>query len=516
MKAFFTILVVALCINTHAQIIKTIAGNGIQGYSGDGGQATLAKLNTPSDVAIDASGNLYITDFFNHCVRKIDTNGIITTVAGNGTAGYSGDGGFATVAQVGYPKGIAIDNAGNLYVSQEGNSQVQGDCVRKIDVNGIITTIAGTGVQGYSGDGGLATAAQLWSPCGIKVDAADNLFIADYNNGVVRKVNSNGIISTVAGIGGSYGYNGDGIAATSAQLKNPYGIALDKVGNFYITDTWNHRVRKVDTNGIITTVAGNGTLGYSGDGGQANLASLYAPIYITVDTTTDNLYISDYYNHRVRKINANGIISTIAGIGTLGYSGDCGQATSAKLNQPCGIALGTNGKIYIADESNNRVRVLYPSSTLSITASATTVCSGQSVTLSVNGSNTYTWSTLQIGTVISVTPFADAVYAVYSTDNYGCHNSTQIIISISPCTSVDELNIENKEWRIYPNPIEEIMNVEFLVFNREIEMQITDVLGNVIKNSTLNTQYSQINASNLKSGIYYIKIGNTTRKFVKK
>jgi len=269
----------------------------------------------------------------------------ITTIAGTGTAGFSGEGGQATSAQLNYPLGVAVDAQGSLYIGDQVNNRV-----RKVS-GGTITTVAGTGTAGYSGDGGQATSAQLSIPLGVAVDAQGSLYIADYANSRIRKV-SGGIITTVAGTG-TAGYSGDGGQATSAQLKFPYSVAVDGQGSLYIADYGNQRVRKV-SGGVISTVAGTGTAGFSGDGGQATSAQVNAPVGVAVDAQ-GSLYIADNGNQRVRKV-SGGVTSTVAGTGTAGFSGDGGQATSAQLSGPAGVAVDAPGNLYIADEGNQRVR----------------------------------------------------------------------------------------------------------------------------------------------------------------
>jgi trimeric autotransporter adhesin len=340
---------------TPAGIISTVTGNGTAGYSGDGGPATSAQLYVPNSVAVDNSGNLYITDYGNGRVRKVTPAGIISTIAGNGTSGYSGDGGPATSAQFYSTDGVVVDNSGNLYIADVGNNRV-----RKVTPAGIISAIAGNGTFGYSGDGGPATSAQLNAPNALAVDNSGNLYITDNGNSRVRKVTPAGIISTVAG-NGSQGYSGDGGPATSAQLLQPRGVTVDKSGNLYIADSFNGRIRKVTPAGIISTVAGNGSKGYSGDGGPAISAQLYLPNSVAVDNS-GNLYMSDYGNSGVRKVTPAGIISTIAGNGTAGYSGDGGPATSAQLTSPNGVAVDSAGNLYIADLDNDSIRLVRPQS----------------------------------------------------------------------------------------------------------------------------------------------------------
>ena len=335
-------------------IITTVAGNGVQGYGGDGGAATSAELSGPGVVAVDSAGNQFIAELFNNRIRKVAAGtGTITTVVGTGAAGFSGDGGAATSAELDYPSGVDLDSAGNLYIADTDNSRV-----RKVDVStGIITTLAGNGVQGHSGDGGPAASAELNQPGGVRVDNAGNVFIADTGNHVVRKVAAGtGTITTVAG-NGTKGYSGDGGPATGAELHFPDGVDVDSAGDLFIADTNNNRIRKVDGNtGMITTVAGNGAAGYSGDGGPATSAELYSPYVVWLDIA-GNLYIADTNNQVIRKVDAGtGTIGTVAGTGTLGYSGDGGAATSAELNLPFGVALDGPGNLYITDFGNDRIR----------------------------------------------------------------------------------------------------------------------------------------------------------------
>jgi len=315
--------------NIVDRIIDAVAGKGTWGdETGDGGPATQAELHCPKGVVVDASGNLYIAEggwqSTDHRVRKVDTNGVITTVVGygNGWPGYSGDGGPATEAQLHYPSGLAVDTSGNLYIADTNNNRI-----RKVDSSGIITTVAGSGPTGwgqggYSGDGGPAIEARINMPTDVAVDASGNLYIADKYNARIRKVDPNGIITTIAG-NGSWGYSGDGGSATEAMLNSPQGVAVDASGNLYITDTYNNRIRKMDSSGIITTVAGSGPTGwgqggYSGDGGPATQAQLDGPFRVAVDAS-GNLYIADFRNNRIRKVYTSGIITTVAGSGPTGW-----------------------------------------------------------------------------------------------------------------------------------------------------------------------------------------------------
>jgi trimeric autotransporter adhesin len=400
-------------------LITTVAGNGNKGYGGDGGQATLAQLAGPKYITVDSAGDLYFSDSGNHRVRKITPEGIIATIAGTGTAGFSGDGGQAVSAQLGWPEGVATDSAGNLYVSD-------GNRIRKVSPAGVITTIAGKENERfvvYGGDGGQATAAQLNGPKGIAVDSGGSLYIADYMNNRIRKVSPDGVITTILrndpgdgsqntsyqitcpegvavdSAGNVYiadsgnnrvcklasdkvittvagnttkGSNGDGGQADSSRLDKPYGLAMDSAGNLYIADTGNNRIRKVTAAGRITTVAGNGTAGLGGDAGQASMAQLNGARDVAVDSA-GNLYIADSGNHRIRKINPDGIITTIAGNGIKGYSGDGGRAVSAQLNWPSAIVSISSGSLYISDCGNRRIRKITPDGVISTVAGNGTI-----------------------------------------------------------------------------------------------------------------------------------------------
>jgi len=333
-------------------LINTVAGIGTAGYSGDGGSATSAKIHNPLAVTVDSFGNIYFADEANEVVRKVSAvTGIISTVAGSGTKGFSGDGGAATSAELNFPDGVAVDALGNVYIMDCNNYRV-----RKVAaLTGIISTVAGNGTAGFSGDGGTATSAEIDLTNGLAIDSARNLYISDTNNNRIRKVTAAGIISTVAG-NGTAGFSGDGGAATSAELNSPTGVIVDGAGNIYLGDYLNNRVREVTAAGIISTVAGNGTAGFSGDGGAATSAELNRIFQVAVDTS-GNLYIVDQANSRIRKVTA-GVISTVAGNGTAGYSGDGGAATSAELNGPTGVAVDAAANIYISDSSNNRIRAV--------------------------------------------------------------------------------------------------------------------------------------------------------------
>jgi len=376
-------------------IITTIAGNGISGYSGDGGPAKSAMISFPTGLTIDSSGSIYFSDNGNQRVRKIDAHGTITTVAGNGTGGFSGDGGPATDAELWGPWGLSFDASGNLYIAEELNERV-----RVVNTSGTIDTFAGNGKTGFSGDGGKATRAKLNFPYGLLADSSGNLYIADLNNYRVRVVNAKGKINTFAGngnaacngdggsataaaigeptglaIGGGslliateicstirtvnlssniintiagthYGYDGDGHAALSSEFAGPSDVLFDPVGDVVIVDRGNDRVREVDSQSqIVSSIAG----GYTGDGGKGTASNLNLPEGMGFDSKND-LYIADTVNHRARKLSATGVITTLAGTGINGYGGDGGPASSATLNSPYGVTADPSGNVFIADQ----------------------------------------------------------------------------------------------------------------------------------------------------------------------
>jgi len=291
----------------------------------------------------------------------------IVVVAGTGASGYTGDGGSAQSATLNSPYGVWVDvNNNNIFIADTGNS-----VIRKVDSTGKITTVAGNGNLGFSGDGGPATSATLDKPYRAVLDKFNNLYIADYYNNVIRKVDKFGNISTVAGTG-TQGYNGDGIPANTAQLSLPGAVAVDSVGNLYIADTWNNRIRKVDVStGMITTVAGTGFAGVLGDGGPANMAQVNEPEGVAVDSF-NNIYIADFGNSKIRMVSSlSGNIETFAGTSSFSFSGDGGPATSAALNQPTGVAVDEHGNVYIADNQNNRVRKVTATGTISTVISPT-------------------------------------------------------------------------------------------------------------------------------------------------
>ena len=306
---------------------------------------------------MDISGNVYIADTENNKIRMVSRTGIITTIAGTGTAGSNGDGGAATSAQLNSPFGVSVDISGNMYIADYYNSKI-----RKVTSTGIITTFAGGGDSGSSGNGGAATSARLHNAWGVSLDISGSVYIADLGNHKIRKVTSTGIITTIAGTG-TAGSSGDGGAATSAQLYYPAEVSVDISGNVYIADSDNHKIRKVTSTGIIATIAGTGTAGSSGDGGAATSAQLNSPTGVSVDVS-GSVYIAEFGDHKIRMVTSTGIITTIAGTGTPGTSGDGGAATSAQLRCPSGVSVDISGIVYIADWYFSKIRMVVPLSQL--------------------------------------------------------------------------------------------------------------------------------------------------------
>jgi len=343
-------------------IICTIAGTGRPRYGGDQGPALQATLCCPHDVAVDRQGNLFIADSWNESIRKVDRDGIITTLIRGkrrsnliiGGAALPEKGKLEVKGETKndvdlFPMSLAVDPIGNVLLADKRNNRI---C--RIDNNGVIGTIVGKEVPGFEGDGGPAIDALLWWPHAVAIDDIGNIFIADSANNRVRKVEPSGIIDTVAG-NGLAGFIGDRGPALEASLNNPCGLAIDSKGNVLIADSWNNRIRRVDPMGIITTVAGTGQPGSSGDGGQAKKARLYHPYGIAV-AEDGSIWIAERGAHRLRKVRPDGIIVSIAGQAIPGYEGDAGPAGGAKLNRPCGLAMDEAGNLYIADSWNHRIR----------------------------------------------------------------------------------------------------------------------------------------------------------------
>jgi DNA-binding beta-propeller fold protein YncE len=334
-------------------VIRTIAGTNQRGYSGDGGSAVSASFDQPRATAVGPDGTVYIADTFNHRVRRVGAGGDVVTLAGTGQAAFSGDGGPAGTATLHWPHGVAVDSAGaSLYIADSANHRV-----RKVDLgSGVITTVAGGAASGFAGDGGQATAALLQGPKAVYAAPGGDLYIADSGNERVRRVDRGGIITTIAGTGVA-GFAGDGGPATTAQFDGPRGVAGDSAGNLYVADDNNHRIRRIDPSGAITTVAGTGTAGFSGDGGPALSAQLDHPRGLAVDGR-GAVFIADSMSARIRMVDPAGVMATVAGCGRQGYGGDGGPATVARLFEPRGVAVDGAGRLFVADTYNDRIRMV--------------------------------------------------------------------------------------------------------------------------------------------------------------
>lgn len=346
---FLFLLLTTLPASLYAQKIITIAGNGSKGYSGDNGKATSAMLNNPTGMAEDNDGNIYIADQGNNMVRKVDRNSNISVFAGTGKEGYSGDNGKAINSTMKWPNDVKVDAKGNVLIVDEGNN-----CIRKVSKTGIISTIIGNGNAGFSGDGGPATKASLLIPTSLAIDSVGNIFLADAGNERIRKIDKMGIIRTFAG-NGIKGYSGDGGKAWDAQIEYVNGIAAGSENNLYFAQKDDNVIRKIDKNGIISTIAGTGKPGFSGDYSQAINATLNNPYGITVDNE-NNLYVADNGNARIRKIDNKGIITTIGGNGKAGFKGENGLATYSSFNYIAFVSMSKDNNLLVADKYNNRIR----------------------------------------------------------------------------------------------------------------------------------------------------------------
>lgn len=357
MRGWVSLAVVVACVGSlvgcgssgvaNYGTISTVAGNNKAGYAGDGGAATSAQLNQPSCVVVDAAGNLYIGDLKTPAVRKVTAAGTISTYAGTGTAGYGGDGGLATAATISWVGGCSLDAAGNLYIADSGNN-----VIRKITASsGVITTVAGVGTAGFTGDGGPATSATLNQPWGVLVDTSGNIYIGDTLNYRVRKVDTSGNISTIAGKG-TFGFSGDGGSATAAELYDPEGMLLLSNGDLLVADEGNSSVRRI-SGGKISTLVGNGQSGFRNGSGTG--VELTRPTSLALDSA-GNVYVSDAGNVQIRRVHTDGSIETVAGSGDAGFSGDGKAATDAKLSNPRWVTLTSAGVMYIADTNNAVIR----------------------------------------------------------------------------------------------------------------------------------------------------------------
>jgi uncharacterized protein YjdB len=408
MRSFIILLLTLWSFSVRAQTIMTTwCGNGSPASTGNGGPATSASVHDPAGLVFDAAGNGYVSEYFAHSVRKVSSSGIISAFAGiPGSPGFSGDGGPATSAQLSAPTTLTKDAAGNIYISDYLNYRI-----RKVSPSGIITTFAGNGISASSGDGGLATSASIYGPIGMDFDPAGNLIVSDYNAFCIRKITPAGIISTIAGTAGVGGSSGDGGPATAALFWHVWGLKVDAAGNIYLADASNHKIRKISTTGIVTTIAGTGVAGFSGDGGPATSARLNNPSDIDIDAA-GNIYISDQQNYRVRMINTAGIISTVTGLGVAAYSGDCGPPPLAKINNTVDLVIGPANELYFCDDQNNRVRHITTCSSIMSFTGSDSVCVGSTTTLTESAvSGTWTSLNTSVATVGSLSGIVTGVAA---------------------------------------------------------------------------------------------------------
>lgn len=433
MKKSINLLMLSVLMVTqlNSQNISTIAGTGTSGSSGDGGQATAAQFGSPRGVITDATGNIYMVDAPNNTIRMINTSGVVSTFAGTGVLGFFGDGGLAVNAKFNMPMDIALDNTGAyLYVADNGNNRI-----RRIHVStGTITTICGTGVAASSGDGGLATAAGINSPNALDFDATGNLYVVMTNASAVRVISTSSIITKFAGTyGPTSPFSGDGGLAVSAGINSPYDVHV--IGtSVYIVENGSNRIRVVNSSGVINTFAGGGAS--LGDGGLATSAQFFQPTRMTHDIA-GNIYIADYGQNRIRKINTLGVISTIVGTGSAGSTGDGGLATSALINNPSDVTIDINGNLMVSDMGNHKIRkVCLAPSTLNVVGTKT-ICSGSSTTLTASGSSSYLWNTSASTTSIVVSPSNTTVYTTTGT-TAGCASTinTTVTVKVTPTITV--------------------------------------------------------------------------------
>ncbi len=514
-------------------IITTLAGSSL-GYAGDGGAASLARFHSPMALCFDSVFNLYIADFNNNRIRRIDNAGIINTVVGKGTSGFSGDGGPADSAQINRPAGISIDVSGNLLIADNFNGVIRNvnssiintiaggyadigngglatlayfespdgvtfdkngtmfipdfyaNVIRTVNPSGIVGAYAGTGTTGYSGNGGQAALAQLEAPQSVCLDTSGNIFFADSYNHCVRKIDvSTGIITTVAGTGIA-GYNGDGISATTARLNLPAKIYIDKFNTLYIADGFNYRIRKVDVAGIISTIAGTGVAGFTGDSGLATAAKITFSEGITKDAA-GNLYFCDAQNNRIRKIDTAGVINTIAGIVTAGFSGDGGPADSAKLSYPGAIVFNSSGELLICDGGNNRIRKIDTAGIIN------TIVGNGAGTFAGDGGPPLLASIYNPNDI-----YLDAVGDLYIADFYN-----KRIRKVTWVNSVSGI-LDNDPLTIFPNPSSGLLNIRF---NHDYTIRISNMLGETIHKEYVSSHpVKQLDLDYLPNGTYILNL----------
>ena len=530
-----------------AGVLLTVAGNGTWGYSGDGGPATAAEMTAPVAIKVDAMGDLYFSDNHNYCVRKVDTGGMITTIAGNGIPGFRGDGGPGDSAEMSTPSGLDIDKLGDVFISCIWDNRVRevtptgtittfagqsgffddgaagtaveigivnnmasdsagriyfadtyNNRIRMYDPSsGLVTTVAGSGVAGYgdgfSGDGAQADSAHIYYPNAVTVDKSGNMFIADTYNERIRKVSPGGIITTIAGKGIA-GFSGDGGIADSAELYLPNNVAADGNGNIYIGDGGNYRIRKVDTFGNITTIAGTGVLGYGGDGGAAISAILGTINDLFVDKV-GNIYIADAYNNRIRQIDTLGIIRTIAGNGVNAFTGDGGPATVASLSQPTGVRMDAAGSVYIADFGNSRVRKVDAAGVI------TTVAGNGSIGFAGDGGAALA-ATFNRPGQLAIGVNGDVYIADYYNFRIRKMDGTlSVPLTVSPGFDIS----------VFPNPTADDIVVSVSpLYSLPAQLSLYDALGRLLQNMPINEHRQKVSMGYLPAGVYDVVLTSKT------
>ncbi len=491
--------------------INTICGNGWSTFSGDGGPASAAEIFQPHYLSFDKSGNLYFGDMGNNRVREINTSDTITTLSGDGMPGYNGDNIPALTTQLSNPTYLVSDDSGNIYVSDNGNNMI-----REISAStGNILKIAGTGIGGYSGDGGPAGKAQLSGVSGIAINDSGDIIFADEYNERIRKINhSTNTITTIGG-NGNAGSSGNGGQAIAAELFYPVDVAIDSKGDIYIADMVNDRIREINAFGVMKLIAGNGFNsnhwggGFSGDGGSAIVAELYQPQSVAVDNN-NNLYIADTWNYRVRKVNLNtGIISTVAGNGTWGYNGDGRPATAAEISPPTCIRLDEYGNLYIADFYNNVIREV------SVWDSTITTIAGTGIqNYSGDGSPAIN-AELDLAHGICF----DNRWNMYIAD-YGNNRVRKITAPLA----VHNLTDKGGDIAVFPNPADKELYVAINGLNlAHATIQLLDITGRAVLRQDISNHYSaaplNFDISALSPGVYFVNLvsesGRFTTKFVK-
>lgn len=518
MKKILTIIVCGMAYtqSMNAQmLVTTLAGQTATGSVNGTGSA--ASFNLPSGVCLDPSGNAYVTDRVNHLIRKITPAGVVTTFAGTGAPGAAN--GTGTLASFWYPRGLCSDLSGNIYVADDYNL-----LIRKITPAGVVTTFAGSGSPGAVD--GLAASASFNGPIGVCSNAAGDIFVAEEGNQRVRMISS-GTVSTIAGSGAIGFANATGTLASFNYLG---GICIDPSGNIFVADQNNHSIRKITSAGVVTTFAGTGTSGSVDGTGTA--ASFNSPTGVSSDAS-GNIYVADFSNSRIRKIDPSGVVTTLSGFNGSGYLD--GNTSLAKFDHPIGISTFTGNTLYVVDRANNRIRVISPCSAPNVPGASSptqiSVCIGQSGTLSASGTGTISWFTTSTGGtaiatggtfVTTVTPTAVSNYTLYAEAASDCTVSTSrtaFIVNLAICESISEIKAPVLVKHIYPNPGNGNFTLE-LFTNSEKEITVMDITGKVILTElSRNTQVS-IDLSTYSDGLYFVKITSSgkseTMKLIKR